>query len=675
MKTKNKITLGFAGSALLITVAVAICLHSTQRVLQRTIGEDSALVARETLDKIECSIGRRLEQAELYARQLKSNPLLLESNRRFEALLDVQAYVEQIDRQWTANGDGPSPALTENLLHNDLARELRLEMEHADFYRARYGYPVFAEVFVTNRYGANVAQTGMTSDYNQADEPWWQKAMSEGTYVGDVTFDESAGVRAVDLAVRIGDADEQPVGVLRFVLNLADTFTMIEDIRAAIPYRTTHVVLLTADSKVIYSTDAQCDPNLLARSIHGHANSRAVDRLWFVFRPKTSRGRPAELLAHAHSRTQPGCVSLGWTLLVKHEAGEIFASIARLREAVLLPSAGISVVALILGLFVARSVARPLQSLAEAALQVSRGDLDVDLTIDANDEMGHLALCFGQMTRRLKTMLEQLHSEIEDRKAIERNLEVVNEQLTSTVVQLRGTNREMQDFTKAAAHDLKTPIRGIATLAEWLLTDYHDRLDETGMKQLHLLRGRARRSLHLLDSMLDYARAGRAQDGTSVVDVETLVVDIARKIEIPPHVQVQVEAPCATLVTSEQALRKVVTCLLENAVRCIDKPEGQIAVTSDVQEDMVQFSVADNGPGIDAKYHEKVFGLFQRLESSDESESAGAGLCIAKKIVESYGGRIWIESEPGHGATFHFTWPQQAECRSTPEPSLASMAS
>lgn len=674
MKTKRKIVLGFTGSALLIPVAVAICLYTTKVALERTIGEDSALVAWETLDKIEWSIGRRLEQVELYAEQLQSNPVLLASNRQFETLPDVRTHVDQIDREWTAAAGGPA-ALVDDLLHNELACELRREMEHEAFYQARYGYPVFGEVFVTNRYGANVAQTGITSDYDQADELWWQRAMSEGTYVGDVTFDESAGVHAVDLAIRITDAAERPIGVIRFVLNLEDTIAIVDQIRSAMPYRSTHLALLTANADVIYSTDAQCDPQYLTDGVNRHADSDTADRSWFFLCSGASKEQSAELLAHAHSRAQPGCISLGWTLLVRHDAAEIFAPVARLREAVLVPAAGISIVALILGLFVARSVARPLQSLAEAALQVSHGDLDVDLTIDANDEMGHLALCFGQMTRRLKTMLQQLHVEIEDRKTIERHLEVVNEQLTSTVVQLRGTNREMQDFTKAAAHDLKTPIRGIATLAEWLLADYRDRLDETGTKQLHLLLGRARRSLHLLDSMLDYARAGRAQDGTCVVDVETLVTGIARKIGIPSHIHLQIQAQRATVVTSERMLCKVLTCLLDNAVRCIDKPEGQITVASSAQENMVQFSVADNGPGIDAKYHEKVFGLFQRLESADESENAGAGLCIAKKIVESYGGHIWIESEPDNGATFHFTWPLQAEGRPTPEPSLASTAS
>lgn len=231
VRTKEKIILGFAVTALLIPAVGAICLHLTQAALQRTIGEDSAVLARETLDKIERSIGRRLEQAELYARHISVDPLLLESNLQFGRLPDPKAYIEQIDRQWIAATTAQPTALMKELLHNNLARRLQIEMEHRGFYLARHGYPVFGEVFVTNRYGANVAQTRITSDYNQADELWWQDAVAWGTYVGDVAFDESAGMRGVNLAIRINDVTEHLVGVIRFVLNLEDVITILDEIR------------------------------------------------------------------------------------------------------------------------------------------------------------------------------------------------------------------------------------------------------------------------------------------------------------------------------------------------------------------------------------------------------------------------------------------------------------
>lgn len=430
---------------------------------------------------------------------------------------------------------------------------------------------------------------------------------------------------------------------------------------------------------MIYCTDDRCDPNALAEKLACHSVVDTPEgpskRSWFVHRGNASDATPRELVAHAHSVGQPDFKGLGWTVLVKHDAAEVFAPVAQLRYSVLLPSAAISIVALILGLLVARSVARPIQTLADAALQISRGDLDIDLAIESNDEIGHLASCFGQMSRQLKVMIERLHVEIEDRKKVERNLESVNAQLTSTVIQLRSTNRDIQDFTKAAAHDLKTPVRGIATLAEWLLADYGDRLDESGVEQLRLLLGRARRSMRLLDGMLDYARAGRVDERVGPVDVERLVSEIADWIVLPPHMDLRVDARCSTIMASENTLRRVLSCLIHNAIRYMDKPRGRIIVTSVEEGDFVKFSVADNGPGIDTKYHEKIFHLFQTLDTREENESAGIGLCIAKKIVELYAGRIWIESQPGQGATFHFTWPRQSESLSILLESLATTAS
>jgi len=235
------------------------------------------------------------------------------------------------------------------------------------------------------------------------------------------------------------------------------------------------------------------------------------------------------------------------------------------------------------------------------------------------------------------------------------------EQQAQLLQKLSEINQELKDFAYVVSHDLKAPLRAIKALADWLSTDYQDKLDEQGKENLRLLGSRVDRMHNLIDGVLQYSRIGRTEQETAPVDLNRLVPEIIDGLGAPEHVAIHVEPDLPTVEADATRITQVFQNLLSNAVKYMDKPQGNITVGCAEDDGFWTFSVADNGPGIEKKDFERIFKLFQTLASRDTCESTGVGLTVVKKIVEMYGGRIWVESEVGQGTTFFFTFPKQTE--------------
>jgi len=250
------------------------------------------------------------------------------------------------------------------------------------------------------------------------------------------------------------------------------------------------------------------------------------------------------------------------------------------------------------------------------------------------------------------------HRDITERKKAEDVLEKVNTNLESTVRELRRTNQELQEFSYITAHDLKTPLRGIGTLAEWLSTDYADKFDEQGQQQVKMLAERAKRADKLVDSILQYSSAGHTKEEPNQVDLSKVLPEIIHEIDPPKNIEITIENELPVIMSRKTHIRQVFHNLLSNAVKHMDKEKGQIKVGCIEDEYFWKFSITDNGRGIDEKYFKKIFKIFQTVSPPDETNSTGIGLSIAKKIVKMNTGRIWVESNPGQGSTFFFTLPK-----------------
>jgi PAS domain S-box-containing protein len=229
---------------------------------------------------------------------------------------------------------------------------------------------------------------------------------------------------------------------------------------------------------------------------------------------------------------------------------------------------------------------------------------------------------------------------------------------TELLYNLEAANEELKNFAYVVSHDLKAPLRGIGSLADWLHSDYAGKLDDQGREYLALMKSRVSRMDALIDGILEYSRVGRVKETRAAVDLNALVADVIHLLAPPAGVTIAVDGPLPTVVGERTRVQQVFQNLISNAIKHLDKPEGRIRIACTDAGNAWQLSVADNGPGIEARHHERIFQLFQVLTPRDQKESTGVGLALVKKIVELYGGRVWVESQPGKGSTFFFTLPK-----------------
>jgi len=220
--------------------------------------------------------------------------------------------------------------------------------------------------------------------------------------------------------------------------------------------------------------------------------------------------------------------------------------------------------------------------------------------------------------------------------------------------------RQLDQFAYVASHDLKAPLRGIANLAQWIQDDAPEGLSDESAEHLRLLHSRVQRMEALIDGILAYSRAGRVSSKAEMVDTGALVHEVIDLIAPPDGVTIAVPDDLPTLKTKLLPLQQVFMNLVVNAVKygSAERADATVRIEWRDAGDDIQFSVSDNGPGIAPEFHDRVWGIFQVLTSRDKIEGTGVGLAVVKKIVESHGGRVSLESTPGEGATFHFTWPK-----------------
>jgi len=234
---------------------------------------------------------------------------------------------------------------------------------------------------------------------------------------------------------------------------------------------------------------------------------------------------------------------------------------------------------------------------------------------------------------------------------------LAQEALQEHARRLEDTNRELEGFAYTISHDLRTPLRAINGFARIFTEDYWQLLDEEGRRRLEVIQTSAIRMGMLIDDLLAFSRAGRTAMQKSVIDMSSLVADVVDALKTSHAGDAEVHVKALPAAQGDPALiRQVFANLLENAFKFSRKrPNPRIEVGSYEKDGEKVYFVKDNGIGFDMKYHDKLFGVFQRLVTDKEFEGTGAGLAIVQRLVTRHGGRVWAESIPGNGATFFFT--------------------
>ncbi|MDH7598925.1 MAG: ATP-binding protein [Sedimentisphaerales bacterium] len=224
--------------------------------------------------------------------------------------------------------------------------------------------------------------------------------------------------------------------------------------------------------------------------------------------------------------------------------------------------------------------------------------------------------------------------------------------------QLESVNKELKEFAYVVSHDLKAPLRGIQTLARWICEDYKEKLDKDAQEQFDLLIRRTECMQALIDGILQYSQVTKTTEPITMVDLNELLVEVVDLISPAEHIEVRIAQDLPTVSAIKTRLSQVFQNLISNAIKYMDKPQGLVEVGWKDDGQDWSFYVRDNGPGIEQRHFQRIFGLFETLAPKDKTDSTGIGLALVKKIVEQHGGKVWVESEVGKGSTFWFTLPK-----------------
>lgn len=232
-------------------------------------------------------------------------------------------------------------------------------------------------------------------------------------------------------------------------------------------------------------------------------------------------------------------------------------------------------------------------------------------------------------------------------------------ELEKTVSELSAANRELEEFTHVASHDLREPLRMVRVFAELLVADMGDGLSGRRKQYFGFMIDGATRMQRLIEDLLDYSRAGHCEDRFEPVDLEEVLTEVVHDLgERIREADAELEiGPLPTLVGSRTGLAQIFQNLLSNALKFVDGQPPRIRIDGRREGDVWHLRVTDNGIGIAAEHTERVFGAFKRLHAVEDYDGSGIGLAVCGKVVAQHGGQIRVESEVGVGSTFHVSLP------------------
>jgi signal transduction histidine kinase len=368
------------------------------------------------------------------------------------------------------------------------------------------------------------------------------------------------------------------------------------------------------------------------------------------------RGEPV-IAAHRHIPVGPDRV---WGMVVKRDQAEVFSQPRRgLAYSLIIGMIG-SVLAVGLAVVAARSISKPLENLSLTAQAVESGDLRARAQVDGADEVAALAATFNSMIGRV----ENWRSELEEKVAAR------TKELTALAAELEAKNAELERFTYTVSHDLKSPLVTIKGFLGYLEQDAAAGKTERVKQDIARISGAVEKMSLLLKELLELSRIGRIGNPPEDVPFEKLAKEAVETVAGSINARgatVEIARGCPIVFGDRVRLREVIENLVDNAIKFMgDQLAPRVEIGHRRDGPRTVYYVMDNGVGIDPKYREKVFGLFERLDQ--RTDGTGIGLAIVKRIIEIHGGRIWIEPGIDHkGAAFCFTLNEKGSSQAVEE--------
>ena len=256
------------------------------------------------------------------------------------------------------------------------------------------------------------------------------------------------------------------------------------------------------------------------------------------------------------------------------------------------------------------------------------------------------------LSKSQQTMLEALARQV----VTQLELMSANQKLLQSALELKQRNRDLDQFVHAVSHDLRAPLRGIDHLSEWIEEDLGAEIPAESKAQMALLRQRVKRMENLITGLLTFARAVQPNALIERVNLDQLLAEVMDSLSLSTKPNIHIDHNLSPFFARRLLLQQVLANLISNAIKHSSHRDSAVRVSAHRTASGYQFSVADNGPGILPKHHERIFRLFETLHP-EQSDSIGIGLAIVKRIIDREGGKIWVESQVPCGTVFRFIWP------------------
>jgi signal transduction histidine kinase len=618
MKIGTRLTIGFLLNLLLMIAMALYLANISQKSLEASVGGNTVFITEQMLDRMNQYIYHKVELLQLHAKHELLQETLKESNGQFQGIPNIDEYLSRREKEWVSTPRDSMTPLVRGVMDNRLSASLKKEF--IDFYDRKYGYTVFSEIIVTNKYGAAVAVTGRTSGYRNDTYNNWKNAGDKGSFVSDIEYDESSDTYGVTIAVRVDDDQGRFIGVIVGILSIKDVITKAEI--SARNYETMEIHLLTKDGKLIYATKAFS----FLQDVSGKVFYKKImgEDGFFI----AEEGNRKRLFSYAYSQPYLNYRGLNAILLVSYDTKEVLEPIVTLAKAMGIAALAFLIIGILIVYFTTRSITRPIAGLNRMVEEV--GAKKFDATIDTallarKDEFGSLTGAFKEMVENLKDAQDKL----------------VRGEKMALLGQLSG----------GVAHELRNPLGAIKNAAYFLKMalekpdpEVHESIEIIG-KEVAISEG-------IINSILSFARP--KQPVMRKTDINDLIKEALSRITMPKNVAVSTEwGALPTILADPDQLGQAFGNIIRNAVQAMHEGGRLTIKTQAPDAGHIAVSVADTGAGIPEENIKKIFEpLF-----TTKAKGVGLGLALTKTLVEGHGGTIKAKSKVGKGSTFTVRLP------------------